>query len=57
MRAAAMVCPEEGLCLFCKKLIGYLDDYGPKGCRGRAESPLLVPMYVNFAVRRFPTGV
>ena len=32
------VCP----CLFRKK-VGYFDNCGPKGCRGRAESPLVRP--------------
>ena len=33
VRAAPIVCPEESPQCF-------LADYGPKGCRGRAESPL-----------------
>ncbi len=31
-------------------LSGYLDDTGPKGCRGLAESPLQAAGKVNFVV-------
>ena len=34
--------------------MSFLADYGPKGCRGRAESPLLASISDNFAVRNPP---
>ena len=36
------------------KLIRSFDDYDPKGCRGRAESPLLAAVYDKICLRKSP---
>ncbi len=41
--------PKKVLCSFRQNF----DDYGPKGCRRRAESPLLVSESNNSAVKNF----
>ena len=34
--------------------MSFFADYGPKGCRGRAESPLLASISDNFAAKNSP---
>ena len=37
-----------------KALVSFFADYGPKGCRGGAESPLLASIRDNSAVSNSP---
>ena len=53
-----MGCAEESPYVFCRNIcpVGFLAGCGPKGGRGRAESPLLTPQRETSAEEISPVG-